>query len=72
MKFNTLLDLKNLFHQEKKNYFLPLLSLERLAVNESEQICTDKLSWNSTVLLQSKEQENLYQFSGSLLLVRLL
>lgn len=57
-------DLTNLFHQEKKNYCLPLLSLERL-VNEGKRICADKLSWNSTVLLQS-EQENLYQFSGSL------
>lgn len=70
-KVKALVDLTNLFHQEKKNYHLPLLSLERL-VNEGKRICADKLSWNSTALLQSEEEENLYQFSGSLLFVRLL
>lgn len=68
-KFSTLIDLTNLFHQEKKNYRLPLISLERLAVNEG---CADKLSQNSTAPLQSKEQEKLQELSGSLFFVRLL
>lgn len=60
--------LTNLFNQEKKTYHLPLISLERLEVNEG----SDKLSWNSTAPLLSKEKEKLYQFSGSLFFVRLL